>query len=305
MAETVLAVDDDPKNLMILELYLEEAGYTVRLAEDGTQALEVLARTPQDVGVVVLDRMMPGLNGLDVVVQMQARPETATIPVIMQTAAAAKEQIAQGIQAGVSYYLTKPYEKEVLLAIVYAALRDAAKTTALQAEVSQYKRLLDLTQQSDFRFCTRVQAIDLATCIATFYPQPMQAILGISELLLNAVEHGNAGITYEEKTRLLETGVFEQEVDRRCALPENAAKTVQVHYEKTNEAILLDIQDEGQGFDWEQYLELSPERAMDSHGRGIAMARKISFDDVRYIGCGNRVVCRVNLSTQADEQAQS
>ena len=119
--------------------------------------------------------------------------------------------------------------------------------------------------------------------------------MGLSEMLLNAVEHGNVGITYEEKTGLMAEGMWEQEVLRRLALPENADKQVHVHYEKTHHEILLSIRDEGPGFDWACYLDLSLERASDSHGRGIAMSKMLSFDEISYLGCGNQVVCKVNL----------
>lgn len=293
---TILVVDDDPNNCRILELDLEDAGYQVRIAQDGSQALAILEREPLAIGVVLLDRMMPGLDGLAVTAKLKERPETADIPIVMQTAAATKEQVAEGIQAGVYYYLTKPFEKEVMLAIVSAALRDYAQTADLHTEVQRYQRMLTLTEQSDFRICTRNDAMELAKFLATVFPNPRQAIVGISELLLNAVEHGSTGISYEEKTRLLENMTFEQEVERCLALQENANKKVQVHYKKTPQAIVLDIQDEGQGFEWEQYLELSIERATHTHGRGIALARAISFDEVRYLGCGNRVVCTTNLN---------
>ena len=55
------------------------------------------------------------------------------------------------------------------------------------------------------------------------------------------------------------------------------------------------VKDQGSGFDWNQYLEFDPQRAMHSHGRGIAMANSISFDDLKYRGCGNEVLITVNL----------
>ena len=67
-------------------------------------------------------------------------------------------------------------------------------------------------------------------------------------------------------------------------------------YERTPSEIILTIRDEGQGFDWQRYLELDPARATDPHGRGIALSKMMSFDEVEYQGAGNVVCCKVRYS---------
>lgn len=69
-------------------------------------------------------------------------------------------------------------------------------------------------------------------------------------------------------------------------------------YLRLENEILLTIKDEGYGFNWRDYMEISPERATHSHGRGIALAKMMSFDRLEYLGCGNEVSCRVALSNQ-------
>jgi hypothetical protein len=59
--------------------------------------------------------------------------------------------------------------------------------------------------------------------------------------------------------------------------------------------VSFDIADQGDGFDWQKYLEISPERAFDPHGRGVAMSRMMSFDTLEYIGSGNRVIATKKL----------
>ncbi len=80
---TVRVVDDDQNNLKLLRLDLEDAGHPGCTAPSGSQALEILKGVPQDIGVVVLDRQMPGFNGLEVVTQMKGNPQLARIAVIM------------------------------------------------------------------------------------------------------------------------------------------------------------------------------------------------------------------------------
>lgn len=295
MRKKILSVDDDPLNRDILTEYLTEGGYEVIEADDGDTALRLLAQTP-DIDAIVLDRMMPRLDGMEVLKAVKGNPRFSGIPVIMQSAASAREQILQGIKAGVYYYLTKPYEDQMLLAIVAAALKDAADKKKLREEVNQQRRILGLMEQSRFRFRTLEEAKTLAFLIANCFPEPQRVVYGLNELLLNAVEHGNLGITYAEKTKLLLEGRLFEEIERRLKSPEYGPKWGYLFFEAGENELRVTIKDQGEGFDWREYLELSPERATHPHGRGIATSKAMSFTGVRYVGCGNEVVCTVALN---------
>ena len=290
---TVLAIDDEPKNLKLIQMYLADTGYKVLTADNGVEGWNILTQEREQINVILLDRMMPVMDGMEFMVNLRKQEEFVHLPVIMQTAAAGTSQVAEGIRTGVFYYLTKPYNEDVLLAIIQAALNDAATQNTLRGEVKKYRRMLGLIKQSDFVFRTLEEAHDLTVFLSSFFPEPERMVLGVSELLINAVEHGNLGITYEEKTELNKLGTWEEEIQRRLALPEHADKLVRVHYEKDEDEIILTISDEGSGFYWQRYLDIDPDRATDTHGRGIAMSRLMSFDTVRYEGRGNSVTCVV------------
>ncbi len=121
---TVLAVDDKQTNLEVLGAILKSGGYEVATAADGEEAWEVLQRRGQDFQAILLDRIMPNMSGLEVLEKIKAHPTLHAIPVIMQTSADATHEVLEGIQAGAYYYLTKPYQKKILLGIVQAALKD-------------------------------------------------------------------------------------------------------------------------------------------------------------------------------------
>ena len=129
-------------------------------------------------------------------------------------------------------------------------------------------------------------------------------VLGLQELLTNAVEHGNLGISYADKTRLVLENRWADEVERRLAQPGWGRRTVTVTLSREAGDITLTIQDEGDGFDWRKYLEFDPERAFDPHGRGIAMARMMSFDALDYQGNGNTVVVKIAGPAQAAGASQ-
>ncbi len=142
---------------------------------------------------------------------------------------------------------------------------------------------------------TMAEARDLATTLAAAHPDPERVIIGLTELLVNAVEHGNLGITYREKTELLESGNLQQEIERRLALPELASRRVRVTFRRDPERLSTTIEDEGEGFDWRPYLDVDPERALDPNGHGIAIACGMCFDEVTYQGKGNVVTAVIRL----------
>lgn len=287
----ILVVDDEPMNLEIIAEHLDESDYQLQFAGNGAEAWELLNRDPAAFDLVLLDRMMPVMSGMELLARMNADGRFRHLPVVMQTAAAAKEQVAEGLRQGAYYYLTKPFERVVLLAIVEAALEQSRIRMGFLKERLDYATL----SNAEFRFRTLDEVHRLAGFLARLTPAPDQAILGLCELMINAVEHGNLEITYAEKSAFNEAGTWRQEIDRRLALPEYAQRHAIARFRRLEDHLEFEIVDEGHGFQWDEYLEMSADRAYDSHGRGIAMARIVSFSEVTYSGKGNVVTAIVKL----------
>lgn len=292
----VLAVDDEPLNLLILTEALEEAGYEYVTAENGSDALALLQSDPAKFEAVLLDRMMPDLDGMEVLARMKAHQQLARVPVILQTACAAKAEIEEGLQAGAYYYLAKPFEYKAAIEVVKTAVADYRRHRRVRDLAAVPVHTLRYLEKGTFAFTTLAQARDLAASLANVIDDGAALSVGLGELFINAVEHGNLGITYKEKSALNAKGQWEEEVNRRLMLPENFHKTVVVEFERTENDVRFLIRDLGQGFPWQRYLEISPDRAFDSHGRGIAMARMMSFDSLEYLGCGNTVLAVVKMA---------
>jgi len=295
----LLIVDDDDLNLEVLVECLRDEPYELVPAKNGAQALELLRHNPQGFDVMVLDRMMPGIGGLEVLAELQADEHFKWMPVVMQTSAATPREICEGMEAGVFFYLTKPYDSDVLIRIVGAAVEEAKKWQQLAQALLLQKKAINYLQQGRFRIQTLSDAYDLAILIAQACPQSEKVAFGLNELMVNAVEHGNLQIGYEEKTRLQEADQWEEEISRRQALFENANKFVEVVFDRSPEQIQLTVTDLGSGFDWRDYQEIKAERLLESHGRGIAMAKSLSFDHLEYLGTGNQVLCVINLAKEA------
>ena len=291
----ILIVDDDDLNLDVLVECLREESYELVQAHDGAQALELLRHDRQGFDAMVLDRMMPGMNGLEVMTALKADEYFKWIPVVMQTSAASPREICEGMEAGVFFYLAKPFEQQVLIRLVRAAVEEGLKWQRLTRNLRVQARTIGSLQQGRFRVQTIDEAYDLAILIAQACPNSEKVAFGLNELIMNGVEHGNLLISYDEKSKLQEDEQWEDEIARRQALPEHADKFVEVVFERFVDQIQVTVTDQGDGFDWRDYEELKADRLLESHGRGIAMAKALSFDQLEYQGNGNQVVCLLKL----------
>lgn len=300
----VLVVEDHPIGRKLLVGQLDAAGYDVLTAGDGVEALAVLEDEGDAIDVVLLDRRMPRMDGMEVLRRLKADPRLSGVPVVMQTAADGRDEIIEGIRAGAFYYLTKPFDPQVLLSITAAAVEDHVHLRRLRRELDRRGKGLGLMVSADFRYRTIDEANDLAVTLAQACPEPGKRVMGLAELLINAVEHGNLGITYDEKHDLLARRAWNEEVARRLAAPEHRHKEVSVAFRRHAARIEITITDQGAGFDWSRYLELDPARAFDNHGRGIALARRVSFDSVRYRGRGNEVVATIELAPAQEDDLE-
>ncbi|HSV40570.1 MAG TPA: PAS domain S-box protein [Nocardioidaceae bacterium] len=139
----VLVVDDEPDIAMVCKLHLEMAGFEVAVAESGIAAFEFFRHSRAD--VVVLDFMLPDLDGLEVLKRLQDDPTTVDIPVVMLTARTHEGDQAAAWEAGVAGFITKPFEGSVLVqAVVEAAANpDPVRLAARRAEAIERLRVRD------------------------------------------------------------------------------------------------------------------------------------------------------------------
>ena len=295
-ATRILIVDDNPHDRLLLHEHLSREGYEIDTAEDGVEGFHLLERDPWRYDVVLLDRNMPRLGGVELLQWLKANAELRSLPVILQTASDSRTDLIEAMKGGAFYFLTKPYDVEVLLTVVATAARDRATYRQLQTVSRRSEMATGLLRSATFRLKTIEEARDVGTLVAGLCPDPGNTVIGLTELIVNAIEHGNLGITYEEKSELNGINRWMEELERRAAMPQNAAKFVEVAYERDDHQIRITIRDQGTGFDWRPYLEPDPTRVFDTHGRGITIARRLSFDDLEYRDPGNEVVAKLDVN---------
>ncbi len=119
--ETILVIDDEEDILELVRYNLAREAYNVRLATSGEQALRMIRQELPD--LVLLDLMLPNIDGLEVCKRIKGDPDTAEVPVVMLTAKGAETDIVAGLELGAADYITKPFSPRILLARVRAVLR--------------------------------------------------------------------------------------------------------------------------------------------------------------------------------------
>ena len=183
-AEVILIVDDTPDNLLVLFSYLEEQGFKVLLAEDGESALQIAQSQTPD--LILLDVLMPNIDGFETCRRLKAKPSTKEIPVIFLTALSETVNKVQGFKLGGVDYVTKPWEQEEILARIqtHLNLRKMRRTLASQNQELQQSlnfeavvrritdRLRDSLDESQIlETATQelVGVLDLSSCQIEFY----------------------------------------------------------------------------------------------------------------------------------------
>jgi CheY-like chemotaxis protein/DNA-binding CsgD family transcriptional regulator len=140
-SEVVLIVDDVPDNLSVLHDALDESGYTVLVATSGEAALQRARQALPD--IVLLDAMMPGMDGFEVARQLKAMPETAHIPIIFMTGLTETEHLVAALQAGGVDYVTKPIKPKEVMARMGVHLQGARRARQEVRQAGQARNALD------------------------------------------------------------------------------------------------------------------------------------------------------------------
>lgn len=227
---------------------------------------------------------------------LNRRETLKSVPLILRGAEPQKEVLDEFASCPTLHYLTQDMSPEMAGTIIGNAAQAARRNKRMQREAERAQQALGCMEQSNFCFNHIDKARDLAYFVSQCFPEPQRVVIGLAELMMNAIEHGVLGISYEEKRDLVLAGTFYEEVEKRLELMKYSGRAeAQVRFERLEDQLRVMIADPGDGFDWRQFMKLDPSRMMDPNGRGIAMARQFSFDVVEYNEVGNMVLGIVYL----------
>ncbi len=293
---SLLVIGFSSESEQSLREMLEDQAVRLTFVSSVEQAKQcILLGSPSLYSAYLFDNSQHYAANLSLLKGLKKHYQYSIIPVIFQTDSEHTEQIQQSLESGVYFYLVKPYTKSLLLSVLKACINGFSD----QCTFDQIERSLTIPNQqlqsARFQIKTTEDARSLSCVLAFMTPKPKESVIGLFELMMNAIEHGNLNISYQEKTQLIDSNFLNEEIRKRQALPENKDKLVTVDFERKEGELLFRITDSGKGFDYKPYLDFSLDRVMDNHGRGVMIANRLSFDELRYDDCGRTAIGRIFL----------
>lgn len=285
----VLVVDDSLLFMKFVSTVVKREGHEVLEAENGVEGYELFEKFEPD--LIFTDIQMPKLNGLELLKKVRKRSADTIVVVI--TAFDSENYVVDALRLGAQNYLRKPFPIEDLTGILHKYAEVVANRT-LEREIMGMIHERQIKMKIDNR-------IDLTPNIAVFLLREtadtisradwLGVQLGLTELLMNAIEHGNLGISFEEKRKAFSSSPegLKQLYEERLSDPVIAGRLVTVDFKLDETGCEWVITDSGQGFDWTTIPNpLEKEEMERPLGRGIFISR-FQFDEMEYIGSGNTV----------------
>lgn len=282
----MLVVDDDGAARSQLARALAREGFLVAEAADGAAALDRFRDL--EPSVTVLDLALPDRDGIDVLAELQRLDPGAAVIVVT-----AREDQEDALRAGAASCLPKPFPLGRLVHEVrqLAAWRARAPRRARElpagaapSAAAAVRRLSLATREASEPSVIEELILPLRDLLSE--SGLLGVRIGLGEMLLNAVEHGNLGISAAAKEEALAQGRYDGLLAARLAMPLNAAKRVWIEAQVSRGEYRVTVRDEGAGFDWRRLAEAGTGGTL--AGRGILLAR-IHFDEVRWNAAGNEV----------------
>lgn len=289
---TLLIIDDEPISRTLIQHMLEDDEIVLLEADSIDSAWEMLSgNLLLQIDLILLDRKLPDGDGLDLIPRLRTLRSLDGVPVIIQSGLTSPEDIQAGMAQGAYHYLEKPYRRDMLRTLIRIAVKEWREHRQLTERAMELVAGSHFLDSAEFNIRTLADVQNVTPFIAQFFPRPANAVIGIAELLINAVEHGNLEIDYDMKGELLNNNCWSSEVQRRLSLPQYRNRQVHISLERLDDRVQITITDEGRGFTWSDFDVLSETRMFDLHGRGILLARSNCFDGVTFYDKGNVVCC--------------
>lgn len=216
----ILIVDDEPNDIHMLGVVLQESGYLVEFAMSGHEALTWINRKPFD--LILLDVMLPDIDGYDICKRLKSMPSTRGIPVIFLTAKTDPTSVVKGLQLGAVDYLSKPFQREELLARVkmHLALVEQQQTLDKYADLLEEKNR-ELAQKNKLLEEVNASKDTFFSIIAHDVKSPLAGFLSFAQLLRHVQNIGH------DQFQELVTH-FQQSAERLLALLENLLTWAQI-----------------------------------------------------------------------------
>ena len=292
----VLLVEDDLASMSYLEVLMKREGHEYQKAYDGKTGLKLFHEFKPD--IVLSDINMAHMNGLEMVERI--RQSQPSVIIIMLTAYNSEEYVMEAIKVGANNYLKKPVSKLHLVSLLrkYTSAIECKHTKSSICNF-QTSHTFSLTFKTNIEIIPAIVSHLVAETHELFTEEEQLDIkLGLGELILNAVEHGNMEIDYHQKNEAIQLDQLQRLYLQRFSDKKIKDRSVTINYKQDESSAEWEIIDEGDGFDPTSIPNpISEDGLMRLHGRGIFIC-KFQFDEMEYVGKGNRVRVKKNIGSK-------
>jgi DNA-binding response OmpR family regulator len=282
----VLVVEDDYSSRELLRICVEKEGYQCQTANDGLDGFNLFKKYCPD--LIISDVRMPNMDGIELLESI--RKISKDVIIVFITGHGNEELALQALQLGANNYIKKPIDITEIKTLTNRYY-DVIRSKAIQSNIVDLikHREMEIEITSDMNLVQSL-ANYLSKKTGNFFDskERMRIELGINELLINAIEHGNWNISYEEKNEALLKNRIADLYKTRQEHPNNIDKKVVVKYKQSEKYCEWIITDDGIGFDWKIVPDPIKTDLTRINGRGILLSR-LQFDEMEYIGNGNSV----------------
>jgi diguanylate cyclase (GGDEF)-like protein/PAS domain S-box-containing protein len=226
-AATILIVDDEPHNRKLLETFLQPEGYLTRTATNGDEALAAVAQQAPD--LILLDVMMPGMDGYQVIAALKANPATSSIPVIMVTALTDRAARLAGLKAGAQEFLTKPIDRAELWLRVRNLLSLKAYTDHLQNQGALLEQQVQERTVELHRFRA---AMEISGDAIVLVDRASMRYIDVNQTFCNMVGYTRQELIGMTPMTLFSVGreILERDYDAIIADPNSSGDRIEGHY---------------------------------------------------------------------------
>lgn len=281
----ILLIDDEKFTRNELRAYLEEEGYNVVTASNGVEGIEAFEKLYPE--IVLTDVKMPKMDGFKVLQIIKTKkPETR---VILLTGHGDEEMAIRALKEGANDYIKKPINLNDLNESIIRAvesIRSLKRTTFNASNIYSINQIIKINNNLDEIYGVTNYITNLNYIY--FTKASCEKIkLAIIETLRNSIEHGNLEIGYSEKNKLLENGVFNQELKIRTNKSPYKERRVTIKYTLNYKGVRYIIKDDGNGFDWDNAPSADePSNIFKRNGRGLLLI-KLMMDEIKFNKKGN------------------
>lgn len=292
--KNILVIDDEDALRKMLRIALTEKGYTVFEASNGIEGIKVFKKISP--GIVLTDVNMPEMNGIEMTRKIKEINEDADI--VIMTGFGTEDLVIDAIRAGASNYIKKPLQFNELFSILdsIAFKREARKRYEVVKDVVQYEEKKITMENNLEKIWGVVNQVFYNVTDKNEEISIDGLKLGLYEIIVNAIEHGNLEISFEEKKKALQENSYSGLLTKRMDKANREGKNVRIHSIFDKKHIKITVTDCGKGFDYSNLPNQSdPETMLSAHGRGILLA-SVYYDSVEYKHPGNSVVLVKNFN---------